>query len=65
MIKLDLLAFLRNLNSSFKKAIIEIPAETQYIRKVSSRILSSLDRYDLDEGVVFDIKLCIECMIES
>lgn len=37
-----------------------VPSETGYIRKVSSRILSSLAPYRLDESTIFDIKLCIE-----
>lgn len=60
MTKSDPLAFLRNLRDPSKKILIEVPSETRYIRKISSRILSGLDRYNLDEGRIFDIRLCIE-----
>jgi serine/threonine-protein kinase RsbW len=60
MIKLDPWAFLKNLKDTSKKTLIKVPSETRYIRKVSSRILSGLDRYNVDEGRIFDIRLCIE-----
>lgn len=60
MTRLDLSAFLRNLKDPSKKTPIKVPSETRYIRKVSSRILSGVDRHDLDEGMMFDIRLCIE-----
>ena len=57
MLRSDPLAFLRNPRS---KKTIKVPSETRYIRKVSEKILASLSGLRLDEGKVFDIKLCIE-----
>jgi len=57
MPRLDPLAFLRNPRS---KKVITVPSETRYIRKVSDRILSSIEVLGLDDGKIFDIKLCIE-----
>jgi len=51
------LAFLRNPRN---KKTVTVPSETRYIRKVSEKILGSLRGFRLDEGKVFDIKLCIE-----
>jgi serine/threonine-protein kinase RsbW len=39
---------------------LKVPSETRYIRKVSEKILSSLSGLGLDDGKIFDIKLCIE-----
>jgi len=58
MLRLDPLAFLRNPRE--KKLVLRVPSETRFIRKVSSRILGDTASLDLDEGTVFDIKLCIE-----
>ncbi len=58
MLKFDPLAFLRNPKE--KKIVLRVPSETGHIRKVSSRILGSLAPYALDEGRIFDIRLCIE-----
>lgn len=58
MLKSGLLAFLRNPKRG--KIRLKIPSETRLVKKVSSRILGGLASYDLDEGKVFDIKLCIE-----
>jgi len=60
MTKLDPLAFLRNNRDPSKKTVIKVASETQYIRKVSSRIISFLEHYKVDEGRIFDIRLCIE-----
>ena len=60
MIKSDPLAFLRNLKGRSKKAVIKVPCETRNIRKVSSRIISALERYNVDEDRIFDIRLCVE-----
>lgn len=60
MIKLDPLAFLRNSGDPSKKTVIKVASQTRYIRKVSSRILSLLDHYKVDESRIFDIRLCIE-----
>ena len=61
MIKLDPLAFLKSiLNPSSGKALIKIPSEIRFLRKASSKILSALEGYNVDEGRIFDIKLCIE-----
>ena len=57
MLRSDPLAFLRNPRS---KKTITVPSETRYIRKVSEKILASLSGFRLDEGRVFDIRLCIE-----
>ena len=57
MLRSDPLAFLRNLRS---KKSISVPSETRYIRKVSTRILGALAHLSLDDGRIFDIKLCIE-----
>ena len=60
MIRSDLLAFLRNRMDPSKKTVIRVASQTRYIRKVSSRILSFLNGYKIDEGRIFDIRLCIE-----
>jgi serine/threonine-protein kinase RsbW len=52
------LAFLRNPRGG--KVSLKVPSETRYIRKVSARILESLEPGKVDEGRIFDIKLCIE-----
>jgi len=57
MLRSDPLAFLRNPRN---KKVLKVPSETRYIRKVSEKILSSLSRLGLDDGKIFDIKLCIE-----
>lgn len=57
MLKLDPLAFLRNPRN---RRTITVPSETRYIRKVSARILAALSGFELDEGAVFDVRLCIE-----
>ena len=60
MIRSGPLAFLKSCRDGSKKSQMKVPSETRYIRKVSSRILSSLAPYAVDEGRVFDIKLCVE-----
>ena len=61
MIKLDPLAFLKSiLNGRSGKNFIKVPSEIKYLRNASYRIMSALGGYDLDEGIVFDIRLCIE-----
>jgi len=52
------LAFLRNPKD--RKVVLRVPSETRHIRKISSRILGALSSYVLDEGKIFDIRLCIE-----
>lgn len=39
---------------------IEIPSDIKYIREVSSKILKSLEPYNLNEGMLSDIRLCVE-----
>lgn len=58
MLKLGPLAFLRNPRGG--KVSLKVPSETRYIRKVSARILDSIGAGSIDEGRIFDIKLCIE-----
>ncbi len=61
MIKLDPLAFIKSiLSSPSGKVSIKIPSEIKYLRKASSKILSALEGRNVDEGRIFDIKLCIE-----
>ena len=61
MIRSGPLAFLKSiLNNRLRKTLIKIPSEIRNLRKASSRILSALESYDVDEGRIFDIKLCIE-----
>jgi len=60
MIKSDPLAFLKSRKDLSGKSLIKVPSETRYIRKVSSRILSWLSRYNIDESRLFDIRLCVE-----
>ena len=60
MTRLDPLAFLKRRRDRSKKTLIKVPSETGYIRKVSLGILSGLDRYGVDEGKAFDIRLCVE-----
>ena len=60
MTRSGLLGFLRNSRDISRRNQLRIPSETRHIRKVSSRILSSLASYAVDEGRIFDIKLCIE-----
>lgn len=56
--RLDPLAFLRKQKTN--KKVMKVPSETRSIKKVSSAILESISSFDLDEGTIFDIKLCIE-----
>lgn len=58
MLRLGPLAFLRNPKD--RPSVIRVSSETKNIRKVSTRILSSIAPLRPDEGKVFDIKLCIE-----
>lgn len=51
--------FLRN-SDKIKKTVIRIPSDTKYIRKVSSKVLSSLAPYKIDESDIFDVRLCVE-----
>lgn len=51
-------AFLRNPKD--RKALLRVSSQTSNIRRVSSRILGVLGAFKLDEGTVFDIRLCIE-----
>ena len=60
MLKLGRLEFLKSRNKASKKALIKVPSETKYIRKVSAKILRSLSACKLGESKAFDIKLCIE-----
>jgi serine/threonine-protein kinase RsbW len=60
MIRLGPLVFFRSLRGSASGSSLRIPSETRCIRKVSSRILSSLEPLGLEEGTLFDIRLCIE-----
>lgn len=60
MIRSDPLAFLKNSKGPSGKILIKVPSETRYIRRVSSRMLSGLDRYNIDESRLFDIRLCVE-----
>ncbi len=60
MIKSGPLAFLKSRKNLSGKSLIKVPSETRHIRKVSSRILSWLGRYNIDEGRLFDIRLCVE-----
>lgn len=60
MIRSDLSAFLKKRKDPSGKTLIKVPSETRYIRKVSSRMLSGLDRYNIDESSLFDIRLCVE-----
>lgn len=60
MIKLDPLAFLKSRRDPSRKVFVKVPSETRYIKKVSSKILSGLERYNVDECRIFDIRLCIE-----
>jgi serine/threonine-protein kinase RsbW len=54
------LAFLKSCRDGARKNQVKVPSETRHIRKVSSKILSGLAPYAVDESKVFDIKLCIE-----
>ena len=58
MLRLGPLAFLRNPKNG--KVELKVSSQTRNIRKISARILGSLDPFKLDEGIIFDIKLCIE-----
>ncbi|MCX5677599.1 MAG: ATP-binding protein [Candidatus Omnitrophica bacterium] len=60
MIKSDPLAFLKNRKNLSGKILIKVPSEMRYIRKVSSGVLSGLKHYNVDEGRLFDIRLCVE-----
>lgn len=54
------MAFLKRHKDPSEKILIKVPSENRYIRKVSSRILSGIAGYNVDEGKLFDVKLCIE-----
>ena len=62
MLNLGRLAFLKNRKNKDKlrKTVIKVPSSVGYIRKVSSKILSSLEPRKLDEDKLFDIRLCVE-----
>ncbi len=38
----------------------EIPSDPQYITQASARVLNSLKRLNLDEGILFDVRLSLE-----
>jgi len=54
------LAFLKRRKDPSRRVLITVPSETRYIRKVSSGILSELDRRNVDEDRRFDVRLCVE-----
>jgi len=60
MLRLGQLGFLRSLKDRRKRAVIKTPSENRYIKKVSGRILSSLEPHGVSEETTFDIKLCVE-----
>ena len=60
MTRSDSSAFLKRRKDPSEKILIKVPSETGYIEKVSFRILSWLSRYNIDEGRIFDIRLCVE-----
>ncbi len=60
MTRSDPLEFLRNLKDPSRKTFLRVSSETKNIRKISSRVMASLERHNVDEGRIFDIRLCIE-----
>lgn len=60
MKRLDPLAFLKKSRDPSRKTLIKVPSETRCIRKVSARVAAALERYSVEEGRLFDIRLCIE-----
>lgn len=56
----DRWGFLKNSSGITKKVAIKIPSDIKYIRKVSGRILGDLAPYNMDESLLFDIRLCVE-----
>lgn len=60
MLRLDLSAFLKNREGGKNKVLVKIPSDIKFIRKVSSKILKSLNHYNVDDKQAFNIKLCAE-----
>ena len=60
MIRSGLSAFLRRRKDPSAKTVVKVPSEAKFVRKVSTGILSGIDRYGIGESGIFDIKLCIE-----
>lgn len=52
--------FLMNRQNDIVEENITIPSEVKYIREVSSKILRILETRNVDESVLFDIRLCVE-----
>src|SRR3989338_10622276 len=63
MLNLGQSASLKNSENNkikIKKTILKIPSDIKYLKKVSSKILESLETYKIDESGIFDIRLCVE-----
>lgn len=60
MLRLGQSGFLKRFRDRCKKIRINIPSENRYIKKVSGRILSSLESRGVSEEKAFDIRLCVE-----
>lgn len=60
MLSLGQLANSLNRKSKVRKTVIKIPSEIKYIKKISFKILESLEAYKLDNSIIFDIRLCVE-----
>lgn len=57
----DPLAFIRNFRKGPSGRVsMKVSNDTRNIRKVSSRILSGISAYNIEENRIFDIRLCIE-----
>ncbi len=52
--------FLMNRQNDIVEENIAIPSEVKYVREVSSKILRILETRNIDESVLFDIRLCVE-----
>ena len=43
-----------------QKSLVKIPSDTKFIKDVSSRVISALKPYKVEESDIFDVRLCVE-----
>jgi serine/threonine-protein kinase RsbW len=65
MTNLDLWESLMSRQSDIVEGKITIPGEIKYVREISSKILKKLETREIDESVLFDIRLCVEEVVRN
>ena len=60
MLRSGPLGFIKKLRGRARRVVVKIPSENRHIKKVSGRILASLEPHGVSEERSFDIKLCVE-----